>query len=62
MFTVGQDILLQHKDNEYSYLTNSFNAEMVHAMVAKNEDDSGFKVESMKYFVIPAAVGFVYLY
>ena len=31
-------------------------------MVAKKDDDSGFKVESMKYFVIPAAVGFVYLY
>jgi len=62
MFTVGQDIVLEHKDNEYSYLTNSFNTEMVQAMVAKKEDDSGFKVENMKYFVIPAAVGFVYLY
>ena len=54
--------MLEHKDNEYSYLTNSFNTEMVQAMVAKKDDENGFKVESMKYFVIPAAVGFVYLY
>ena len=43
-------------------MTNSFNTEMVKEMISKKEDESGFKVESMKYFVIPAAVGFVYLY
>ena len=54
--------MLEHTDNEYSYFTNSFNTEMLQAMVAKKEEDSGFKVENLKYFVIPAAVGFVYLY
>ena len=62
MYTVGQDIVLEHPDNEYSYLTNSFNTEMVQAMVAKKEDGDGFKVENLKFLVIPAAVGFVYLY
>jgi hypothetical protein len=63
MFSIEQDLILQHQDNEYSYLTNTFNTEMVTAMVNKKEEaDSGFKVENMKYFVIPAAIGFVFVY
>ena len=60
---VEQDIVLEHQDNEYSYLTNTFNTEMVTNMVNKKDDaDGGFNVQSLKYLVIPAAVGFVILY
>jgi len=55
---VGNDIIMEHADNEFSYFTNSFNSEM---LVVKKEDGS-FDVSNLKYFVIPAALGFTYVY
>jgi hypothetical protein len=38
MATVDQDIILQHAENEFSYLTNTFNTEIVNAIVSKKDE------------------------
>lgn len=56
---------MSHGGAEFSYLTNTFNSDIVNAIVANKkveEKDEGFKVENLKYLVIPAAVFCVFVY